>query len=192
MNERHVEIPWILAKARSPILDIGCTESQHLARLTGPVDGLDIRSGACHGLRNQYVGDVRCVGITEEYQTITAISTFEHIGMPSSFYGTEGDDEEFGDRNGLVAASKWLRPDGQILMTVPFGRALDYGWFRQYDRRRLVRLCAQFSFNFEVWAKDDNGEWLQLPPNLIGLAENLEYDLDGHSARAVALVTVTL
>jgi hypothetical protein len=38
------------------------------------------------------------------------------------------------------------KPGGRVLLTVPFGRYQNHGWFQQYDLTRLIRLLAAADF----------------------------------------------
>jgi O-antigen chain-terminating methyltransferase len=75
------------------------------------------------------------------FDLIFAISVIEHIGRDNSIYYDRGRPaQEFGDLEAASRLASFLRPAGRLLVTVPFGRLEDHGWFVQYDLRRIVAL----------------------------------------------------
>lgn len=184
MSERSVEIPWAVAHAVAPILDVGCAESTYLGDLPLPIDGIDVRP--CHSefLRHSYQADIRSWS-GGQYATVLAISTIEHIGLKNEDYGTEEDDAD-GDIEAVSACYRHVKPGGKLLVSVPFGLPRDYGWFRQYDLERINKLCALLPFTAEVWLYR-NGDWVQVEP---AAAEHVAYNEERCSANAVALITI--
>ena len=54
--------------------------------------------------------------------------------MDNTRYGITGDEQaEAADAATLREIERVLAPGGRALLTVPFGRREDHGWFRQYD-----------------------------------------------------------
>lgn len=184
-SERSVEIPWAIANARGPVLDVGCVESAYVTDLPRPRDGIDVREDMVPGLRQQYVGDIRNFVFPKLYRTVLAISSLEHVGLGHHRYGTTTDDAVNGDRMGLEGCVRAARKGGQVLVSVPFGATGFYGWFRQYGSADLEDLFDGHDFSFEVWRQGQ--PWKQVEPQE---AENLSYNIPHATARAVALVTV--
>lgn len=186
MNERSVEIPWAVKHAKAPVLDVGCAESIYLDQLPQPLDGIDVRACKSRATHYHMIGDIRTLELEQRYETVLAISTLEHIGLECRAYETSADQED-GDRSALLACHSLVAPGGKLLVSVPFGVSKDYGWFRQYDMARLEQFLDGLDYDYEVWAQGN--PWYEaLDPSI---AENVEYDLRGCSARAVALITVT-
>jgi radical SAM protein with 4Fe4S-binding SPASM domain len=52
--------------------------------------------------------------------------------------------QEFGDLEAAAGLASLLRPGGRLLITAPFGRLEDHGWFVQYNLRRIQAL-VEFS-----------------------------------------------
>ncbi len=72
---------------------------------------------------------------------VLCVSTIEHIGRPNSMYETVDDPGE--ERQDIVALremARWLRPDGRVLLSMPFGRFEDHGWLINYDKEHLTAL----------------------------------------------------
>ena len=152
LTERDVEVPWAVANAIPPILDVGCAESDYLADLPGPVDGIDVRS--MHpfdkpALRNFFHGDIRTAHLPHRYRTVLAVSTIEHVGLAHRAYGTDADDPLCGDRRAVEGCINALRPGGRLLMSVPYGTAEHRGWYRVYDERTLAGLLVGFDWHAE-------------------------------------------
>lgn len=183
MSERAWEVPWAIAGARGICLDVGCVESDYLGMI-GPVDGIDCRAApdrVLNHLRHFFLGDIREFEVSAPYDTVLAISTLEHIGLAHDPYGTPADDPEFGDRRALEAC---VRAGKVVLVSVPFGAARDYGWFRQYDLERLKRFTDGMDAH---WSVHGGPRWAQMDPKD---AEEWEYDHDRCSARAVAVMMI--
>lgn len=147
-DEREVEIPWAVAHARGPCLDVGCAESTYLADLPGPVDGIDTRNCSIDPpLRCFFQGDIRTAVLPERYRTVLAISTIEHIGLAHGNYGTVADDPDGGDRAALEGCVRAAELGGQVLMSVPWGDAATFGWYRRYDDAGLRALLKGFCWS---------------------------------------------
>jgi hypothetical protein len=183
VSERLAEIPWAVVNAVAPVLDVGCAESTYLADLPAPVDGIDVRPVTMGSLRHRYRGDIRTFEFVKLYATVLAISTLEHVGLANPGYGTAADDPD-GDRHGLEGCVAAAEVGGRVLLSVPFGRPADYGWFRQYDLGRLGKLLAGFDADVDIRVAPD---WaIPADPEDV----NVGYDHRRGSAGAVALVTV--
>lgn len=190
VSERSVEIPWAIRNSVAPILDVGCVESTYLDDLPEPVDGLDVRNGG-EGFRYKFVADIRDVDLPDRYATVLAISTLEHVGLDHAPYGTEEDDPVNGDIEAVMGCWRHVAPEGKLLISVPFGAPRNYGWFRQYDLEGLARLCGSLYFTAEIWVSEQGEKWIEVESlDHIEQVEQLEYNFEIGSARAVALITI--
>lgn len=148
-SERCVEIPWALSRYRGEVyvLDVGHARAQKRyieARnaLAVPVlVGVDPSAAAQDGIRG-VAGDVLWPPFRQHsFDLIIAISVIEHVGCDNSRYfhrrqpAAPCDDLEAGQRLATL-----LRNGGRMLITVPFGRFEEHGWFVQYDQHRLKAL----------------------------------------------------
>jgi hypothetical protein len=157
MDERVVEYPWLFScKPRGRTLDAGsvCNHSHILDRLLPRVDELTIAtlkpeptSFPERGIGYVYC-DLRELPFRNGwFDTVISISTLEHVGMQNEIYGD--DTPRAPDPVAEVAlAARELRrviqPNGQLLLSVPYGRREDHGWFRQLDRADIEELVAAF------------------------------------------------
>ena len=179
MTERVVEIPWVLSRYRGErrVLDVGSANAvslylDHLRRLGIPeLQGVDLSAKAVKGI-HMTQADVRKMPFEDGFfDLILCVSTLEHIGLDNSGYGLSASTEQTGDVRALREMRRVLRPGGRLLLTVPFGRAGDYGWFRQYDIQRWHELTgaanlraaeiAYYAYTPEGWQKVDDAEPLQ-------------------------------
>ncbi len=81
------------------------------------------------------------------FDSAISLSTFEHIGTDNSRYGVDAAAAQDPDREMALAAGELrrvVRPGGRILVSVPYGRREDHGWFRQFDAEDVERLIAAF------------------------------------------------
>ena len=76
------------------------------------------------------------------FDLVWCISALEHFGMDNSGYtGEFVVDERMADR-ALREMMRVLRPGGSLLLTLPFGRYENHGWFRNFDAAHLAALLA--------------------------------------------------
>jgi SAM-dependent methyltransferase len=158
-DERVIEYPWVLSHlpAGGRVLDAGSTlnhahvldaflprlEALHILTLTPEAVAFPERSVS-------YVyGDMRDIPYRDGFfDAIVAISSVEHVGMDNSRYGVRqprADEPDRALRDAVEELLRVLRPTGTLLMTVPYGRSEDHGWFRQFGRDDAGRLTALFA-----------------------------------------------
>jgi SAM-dependent methyltransferase len=153
VNERIVEIPLIvqtITKSCAQILDVGCDESLltlHLASLGHKVTALDLNKYEFfHPNINFIKGDVCSVNLPERnYDYIIFLSALEHVGLGA--YGEAGFGG--GDRKALANVQQFLKPDGKILISVPFGQKAITATQRVYDQSSILTLFEGFQIEQE-------------------------------------------
>jgi O-antigen chain-terminating methyltransferase len=152
-SERCIEIPWVLSRrhGEARVLDIGYAnaEPRYLkardALRIPLLVGLDL-AAARQSRISGVAGDALALPFRSgAFDLVLAISAIEHIGRDNSiYYGRERPEREFGDLEAAAGLASLLRPGGRLLITLPFGRLEDHGWFIQYDLRRIQAL-VEFS-----------------------------------------------
>ncbi len=198
-NERIVEIPWVLARRPTGrVLDAGSSLNhvEYLDRLEPLVDELQIATlafeGAAYPDRGiSYVyGDLRDLPYRDGYfDTVISISTLEHVGMDNTAYGgssPRADNPAHETERAVAELARIVRGGGRLLLSVPYGRREDHGWFRQLDRadvEQLVAAAGPSEAEIVVYRDSDSGWQLS---DLDGAAD-ARYRVD-FAAEAVACI----
>lgn len=149
LDERVVEYPWVfsrLGNSDRPLLDAGSVLNfdfllDHPALKQRPVTLVTLApEHHCYWQRgvSYHFADLRDLPFRDGYfDEIVCISTLEHVGMDNTrLYSTRVEHKEHARFDFLTAARELVRvcrPGGHILLTLPFGRAIDYGWYQQFD-----------------------------------------------------------
>jgi SAM-dependent methyltransferase len=153
-SERAVEIPWVLSryKGEQRVLEVGCSFAsenpeyiQGLLALNIPeLHGIDISAvEAPHFIKK--TADIRESGYEKDFfDLVLCVSTVEHVGRDNTKYykpvaevpGDLGGGAE-PDVKAIVEMFRILKRGGRLLVTVPFGKFVDYGWFINYDLERV-------------------------------------------------------
>jgi hypothetical protein len=128
------------------ILDIGSAGSTLptiLAALGNKVTCLDIRDWPVSYPNLSFIkGDIADLNLPyESFDVITCVSTIEHIGLGR--YGDIEDPE--GDIKAAEEPKKYLKPNGLLILTVPFGKpTVVFPAHRIYNRSRLQKIISGF------------------------------------------------
>jgi SAM-dependent methyltransferase len=161
MDERIVEIPLALHSARlhepGRILDAGASlnlpvvrriagrPAAHLTHFT--LTGVD--EPVLPGHEDQFAyayGDLRAMPYPDAaFDRVVSVSTIEHVGMDNARYGGSTEHAPSSAVTAVAELTRVLAPGGELLITVPYGRAADHGWFRVFDAEALGTLLAPAS-----------------------------------------------
>lgn len=155
IDERIVEFPWVLAmKPSGKVLDAGSALNQRvmLDHLVNRLESLTISTFTPESEDLEYEGvryvgcDLRALPFEDgEFDTVISVSTLEHVGMDNSAYGSDeprSDDPDRELERAVGELKRVLAPGGRLVVTVPYGRAEDHGWLRQFDRAGLEQLAG--------------------------------------------------
>jgi O-antigen chain-terminating methyltransferase len=156
-TERVIEIPWALSKYNGGrrVLEVGCSFASEnpeyiegLLSLNIPeLHGIDISSvEAPHFVKK--TADIRRSGYdTGFFDLILCISTLEHVGkdntkhyQPIAELSHDRPSSLPPDAEALVEMLRILKAGGKLIVTVPFGKFIDYGWFIHYDMQAISTL----------------------------------------------------
>jgi 2-polyprenyl-3-methyl-5-hydroxy-6-metoxy-1,4-benzoquinol methylase len=186
-NERIVELPYVYRALAGvapggSILDVGAAESTlafSLASLGYDLTALDLHPyPLAHPRLRSIEADILEWETDRTFDAVVCVSTLEHIGL-----GAYGDDPtNAGDRADAQALDRMrslTRPEGILVLTVPFGEASGDETQRSYDRADIERLLEQWTLeDLTIARRQDDLTWL---PGSEGPDD----------ARRVALVTAT-
>jgi SAM-dependent methyltransferase len=213
-DERTIEYPWLFGRGPAGrVLDAGSTLNfpHILDQALRLVDALTILTLApeeqafpLRGVSYVY-GDLRELPFRDGwFDMVVSLSTLEHVGCDNTVYGAAESAATDPDAEVGRAARELrrvTRPGGRILLSVPFGRAEDHGWFRQFDGAGLERLIEAFDgreHTISTFAYGRAG-WRAVAP---AEAVDLSYRTDAAepppasdlaaAARAVACVEIAL
>ena len=81
----------------------------------------------------------------EWFTTVLCLSTIEHVGLDNRIYGAAAEATSNPAREAVRALQELqrvLRRGGSLLLSVPFGRSANRGWFRIFDLRDLEPLLS--------------------------------------------------
>lgn len=157
-DERCVEYPWVFAqitKSDRRILDAGSTfnfpeiisqpilagRQLHILTLA-PEEHCFWKQGVSY-----VFADLRELPYRDAFfDLVVCISTLEHVGMDNSLYGAATSPCLSSDSHwqALEELYRVVKPNGKILISVPFGRAENHGFFQQFDSGFIQRLNGQY------------------------------------------------
>lgn len=159
LDERVVEYPWLISRlSHGRVLDAGSVLNHPhiLDRVLPEIESLTIttlqpepQSFPERGVDYHY-GDLRELPFADEsFDAVVCLSTLEHVGMDNSVYGSDvprATDPRGEARRALGELERVSAPGGKLLVSVPFGRREDHGWFRQFDADDLADLLSASRF----------------------------------------------
>lgn len=164
-SERILENPLVirsLPEKKSKILDVGSRYSQiplEAGALGHRVWALDIEPYLLKHKNVTYVKeDIRKTKFPDDFfDAVTIVSTLEHVGMGETSYGDDADRN--GDIKAMEEISRILKPNGIVLLTIPFGKARFLPFMRIYDKKRLKKITNRYKIAKEVYMYNDNENW---------------------------------
>ncbi|GHO88631.1 hypothetical protein KSZ_66370 [Dictyobacter formicarum] len=149
--------------------------------------------------------DIMHLDPQKKYHAIVSVSTVEHVGQHCDPSGVFGEQKQISDREApLKAIAKvydLLEVGGRALITVPFGKLIDGGWYIQFSSDYLQLLTTSYRIPQEaisigllrritsepVW-NNPRQIWVEAMPE--ELAE-VRYDDMLSGARAIAVIELT-
>lgn len=161
LDERVIEYPWVLSRlsdSSTMLLDAGSAlnhsfllKGRRLGGKTMVIYTLSPEGEAVYRRPNiSYIyGDLRRTVLRDcVFEEAVCISTIEHVGLDNTrFYTRDPVYKESAESDfGLVMTElrRVLMPGGRLLLTVPYGRHQQLGWFQVFDRTRVQQVIAAF------------------------------------------------
>ncbi len=163
LPERVVELllARLMYQPGMRVLDVGHANGMEchramLSSLPWPRDltGIDIAEPA-YDTSTYYTSSIRAsIDATPfadgAFDLIWCISSLEHVGMDNSAYVEGRAARRATPEAALSEMVRVLRPGGSLLITVPYGRFEDHGWFLNFDESRLQSLLDTVRPRIEV------------------------------------------
>jgi SAM-dependent methyltransferase len=163
-SDRYIEYPWMVENIRTmksgKILDIGSTICDRLFAFlpkTVEIHGINLNDKP---IKNDAIkfktGDIRKTDYPNDFfDCITCISTLEHIGV-SGRYGS--DEDKDGDVKAMREMKRILKPNGILLVTVPYGAQDVLPINKLYSKERIKNLYEGFEIVSQEFHKF-NSSW---------------------------------
>jgi SAM-dependent methyltransferase len=162
VDERLIEYTWVFSNLSDKVeklLDAGSTfnfkpivehtkiESKDVTIFTFAPEGSSFNK---KGISYVY-GDLRNLPFKDSlFDVVVSQSTIEHIDMDNSMYGYELDHNINPDKKSyeyILAIKEMIRVlnnKGTLLLTFPFGKFENHGFFQQFDREMLNRITSLY------------------------------------------------
>lgn len=165
LDERAVEYPWVLAmldERGGTLLDGGSAlnyayllDRPQLANKNVVIMTLAPESTMEKRQNVSYIfGDIRETLFRDNaFDCIVSVSTLEHVGMDNAMLYTKDDSFRESQADSYLKAlaefRRILKPNGRLLVTVPFGLPQNFGWLQQFDAARLREAVTGFGPSLE-------------------------------------------
>lgn len=181
VTERIIELPFVHRTLRKPsdgyVLEFGSTDSKlalELASLGYRMVGIDLRPWFLkHPNLRLYQGDIFNTRLEEApFDAIIAVSAIEHVGLGA--YGEPKRTEDRVDYQLTRLFYELLVPDGQLIMTVPFGKRKITPRYRIYDSKSLHEILIDFDIVEEsYYSRENYSEW---HPTTASVLEQIDWE----------------
>ena len=163
LDERIVEIPWALSKLNSKeekLLDAGSSLNFKEIIELDKIKNKDLSILTFDPEKNNYseerisyiYSDLRDLPFKNNlFDSVISISTIEHIDMDNSIYGWNENNKVIDQQKKSYSYLKVidelirvLKSGGQLLITFPFGKFENHGFFQQFDDEMLTKITTIF------------------------------------------------
>lgn len=155
-NERCVEIEFIrnYYQGENTVLDFGYAFAEPrwfsmIQSLCIPnLIGLDLSPPKIiDGYKDTTQGDIRKTNFKDNsFDDIFCVSILEHVGMDNDIYKNNIENNPESQITAMREMYRILKPNGKLLLTLPFGKYVNYKWFIQYDLATLEHIVVNSNF----------------------------------------------
>lgn len=155
LDERVIEYPWLFSLLQGSvgnILDAGGALNhsyiiEKILAKTKDLTVITLEPEACNfwQQRVSYIyADLRKIPFRDNwFDNTVCISTIEHVGMDNSIYSSKTEFKKGCSEDYLLAAKELWRVTtngGQLFMTIPFGKYIDYRWYQQFSGIQVEKI----------------------------------------------------
>lgn len=164
LNERLVERAFVFSRLGprgdgERVLDFGCTGSDLPLALAGmgyEVTGIDLRPYPFDHPNLDFIQTNILDWGGKPFDAIVAVSSLEHVGLDA--YGQEPDSGEL--QKVADRLQDLLKPDGRLLLTVPFGRPYQDDFLRSFSEGEIDQLFEGLQTEKrEFYRRDGHRYW---------------------------------
>jgi SAM-dependent methyltransferase len=168
LDERVVEYPWALHRlasrrtAGSRILDAGSVLNHErilgFCRRQGfsPLSIVTLKyeghAQVSDDVRYEFA-DLRILPYRDGwFESVVCLSTLEHVGMDNALYGdasARSAQPSSEVANAMRELRRVTRTGGVMLVSVPFGKKADHGWWRIFDADDLEKLQSSAAWSVD-------------------------------------------
>ena len=164
LDERIVEYPWVFANlkiGKTIFLDAGSTFNFDYLLNNKLIENKEKyiytfypEDKSYHHKRISYVyGDLRNIPFRDDFfEEIVCQSTIEHIDMDNSIYGYDlkstlelVTNKSYEYLKVIEELLRVLKTDGQLLLTFPYGKFENHGFFQQFDAEMVARITDKIN-----------------------------------------------
>jgi SAM-dependent methyltransferase len=161
MDARLVEIPWALSRlpaGATRVLDAGSSLNSESVLAAPALQQQKLwiltlaPEGDCFWRRgiSYLFDDLRNLPFRDHHvDVVVCISTIEHVGKDNTRYAPATPSTSVSAPQARLLAitelRRVVRPGGVVLVTFPYGKAEDHGWFEQLDATQADKLIAAFA-----------------------------------------------
>lgn len=159
LDERIVEYPWFFSQLRDDdrrLLDAGSVlnfrfilNASRLATTAITIVTLDREGFVTAPQKVSYLyEDLRSLSLrADHFDVVVSLSTLEHVGLDNTMLYTEDvTNRENNPTSYLAAVDELVRvtkPGGRVLISVPYGKYRDGGWFQVFDAAMIAAIIAR-------------------------------------------------
>jgi hypothetical protein len=163
LDERTVEYPWIfsrLSSGKKRMLDAGSTFNFLEILDSAPIPEKELTITTYYPEKNKFnqrrisyvYADLKNLPFRDQwFEEIVCQSTIEHIDMDNSIYGYKPDvavtQKTYGFLLAIDELIRVLTTSGKLLLTFPFGKYKNYGFFQQLDEEMVGKILQKFDHN---------------------------------------------
>jgi SAM-dependent methyltransferase len=159
LDERVIEYPWFFSRLYTEgkyILDAGSVlnfeyilQRPELANKRIVIYTLSPEKIFRNANISYLYGDLReTILRSNTFDTIACISTLEHVGMDNTMlYSSDENFKENSPKDYLKVVTelhRLLKQNGQLLLTVPYGKYENHGWLQQFDMDLVQSILDTF------------------------------------------------